>query len=171
MTTITYEGAAALYIVAHEILFKDASFEVVVTIPCAGGATLILERKPGQNGQLETFLVVTKNNEHIAFKFNTRQYKYLSKGQMVTEVLEMGLGVFYKTLDGYLSGINADGHLNKLGDDLEAFQEEWQHTKEQQSSNAAGSNPQGNTGQFGNNITYQVQANNNQSYANNQYAR
>ena len=172
VTTVTYEGAAALYIIAHGILFgKVAAQEVVLTIPCAGGASLVFERKPGQNGQMETFLMVTKNNDSIVFKFNTDQYKCIKNNQVVVETIETGLGVFYKILDSYLMATNASGHLNKLGDDLEALQDEWQHMKEQQAHNAAGNNNQGNSNghQFGNNITYQASPNNNQPYVRNQY--
>ena len=163
MTTITYEGAAALYFVAHDILFGNNPLqEVTLTIQCAGSATLVLERVLGQGDQPETFLVVTKNNETIAFKFNTIESKVRQNGQNMIRVIDAGLIAFYKILIGYLTGINASGHLNKLGDDLEALQDEWQHMTGQQANNPAGNNSQGNVGQLGNNITYQVQANNNQ---------
>ena len=56
---------------------------------------------------------------------------------MVVKTIETGLGVFAKTLEGYLKGVNASRHLDKFGDDLEKHQEAW-HSEEKQVSNAYG---------------------------------
>jgi len=67
-----------------------------------------------------------------------------------------------KTVEGYLVCINAETHLNKLGDDLAKYQEADQHEKEQRTHNAAGNNNHGNGSPFGNNMNYQTPPNNNQ---------
>ena len=62
---------------------------------------------------------------------------------MVAKVFHSGLGVLAKTLDGYLSGVNADRHLDKVLDEYEQTQE-----GEQQSFYATGNKYQGNNGGY-----------------------
>lgn len=124
MTTTNYEGAAALYIVANKIIAGEKESDgMILTIPCAGGASLTLERKLGQNGQLDTWFVISKNNAVIPFKFITHQVQVKENGQMVTKIIQAGLGAFAKTIEGYLTGINASRHLNKLPDDFDEMQQ------------------------------------------------
>lgn len=118
MTTVNFDGAFALYNVANDIIQGKTIQEVLLTIPCAGGATLVIDRKLGQNGQMETYFVISKNNNSIPFKFNTSQVQIKENGQMITKTIETGLGAFVKTIDGYLVGINADRHLDKLTEDF-----------------------------------------------------
>lgn len=126
-TTVNYEGAFALYKTASDIVNgKEATNGAVLTIPCASGASLTLERNPGQNGQMETLFTIFKSYTSISFKFATHQTQVKENGQLVIKTIESGLGMFAKTIEGYLTGINADGHLNKFGDDLEKYQEEKQ---------------------------------------------
>jgi hypothetical protein len=118
MTTVNFEGAFAIYKVCNDIIQgKEAAQGCMLPIACAGGASLTIERKPGQNGQMETWFAITKNNITIPFKFNTLQIQVKENGQMATKTVESGLGALVKTLDGYLTGINADRHLDKLTDD------------------------------------------------------
>lgn len=122
VTTIDYEGAAALYKVADDIIEGKIS-EVSLPIPCASGATIEIERKLSSNGIMETYLNLTKNNIKISFRFKTRIMQVKENGQIVQKTIESGLEAFKKTLEGYLTGINADRHLNKLTDDFIKAQE------------------------------------------------
>lgn len=118
MTTIDYDGAFSIYKAASDIIKGgEAAQGLLLNVPCNAGAAIILERKQGQNGQMETWLLISKNNATIPFKFNTHSYQVKENGQMVTKIIESGLGTLLKTLDGYLTGINADRHLDKLTDD------------------------------------------------------
>lgn len=118
MTTVNFEGAFALYKTASDIINGNTTNEVLLKVPCAGGAALTLERKLGLNGQMETFFIITKNNNSIPFKFNTLQIQVKENGQMITKIVETGLGTFTKTIEGYLVGINSDRHLDKLTEDF-----------------------------------------------------
>ena len=119
MTTANFDAAFALFKMASDIINGGpAANGGLLNVPCGNGAALILERKMGQTGQMETYLVISKNNVTIPFRFNTHQMQVKENGQMVTKTIESGLGAFLKTLDGYLTGINADRHLNKLTDDF-----------------------------------------------------
>lgn len=136
MTTANFDGAFALYKMALDIVNGGTAAQGgLLSVPCAGGAALILERKMGQNGQMETYLVISKNNTSIPFRFSTHQMQVSENGQMITKTIESGLGAFLKTLDGYLTGINAERHLNKLTDDFAKSKE--------------GQQPAGNTFQTG----------------------
>jgi hypothetical protein len=123
VTTINYEGAAALYIVANNIINgRDEANGAVLTIPCAGGASLTLERTRGGTGKMESYLLIKKNDMSAYFAFNTHEMEVKENNQMVVREVERGLGVFAKTLEGYLTGINADGHISKLAETLEEYQ-------------------------------------------------
>ena len=115
-TTVNYEGAAALYMTAMPILDGNES-QVELVLPCSNDATLIFEYKLDQNNQMSAYLVIDKNNETIPFRFGTHQFRAKENGQMVTKVLQSGLGAFTKTMEAYLSGIGADLHLSKLSEE------------------------------------------------------
>lgn len=66
---------------------------------------------------MSAYLVIDKNGETILFRFGIHQYKVKQNGQMVTKVIQSGLGVFVKTLNAYLTGIGTDLHLNKLSEE------------------------------------------------------
>lgn len=117
LTTVNFEGAYALYQCCQQIIDKKIQ-ECHLEIPCSGNATLFLDRKPGQNGQMETTFSISKNNVMIPFRFQTITQQVTINGQIMTEVIETGLGVFMKTIEGYLTGINADRHLDKLTDEF-----------------------------------------------------
>ncbi|MCM1224641.1 MAG: hypothetical protein NC548_60360 [Lachnospiraceae bacterium] len=121
LTTVNFEGAFALYQSCKDIIDGKVQ-ETRLEIPCSGNATLILERKPGQNGQMETTFSISKNNVMIPFLFQTVVEQVKINGQPTTRVIEVGLGVFMKTVEGYLTGINADRHLDKLTDEFAKLQ-------------------------------------------------
>lgn len=116
-TTVNFEGAYALYNVSKNIIDRNMN-ECDISIPCAAGATLNLRRSISQSGSLETIFIISKNGNSIPFKFQTinMQISY-DNGQKGIKVIESGLGAFMKTIEGYLNGINADRHLDKLTDD------------------------------------------------------
>ena len=156
MTTVNYDGAYGLWQACHYIIHSNAE-TLTATIHCARNATLTIEKKaPG-----EVFITISKDGQFVSHKFASLTAKVKEEGGVETvEVIEAGLGVFMKTIDGYLSHINADAHLNKLGDDLAQYQEADQQEREQRAYAAESS--QGNGGQFGNNVNDQAPANNNQ---------
>jgi hypothetical protein len=115
-TTVNWEGAFQLYELARDILDGKIQ-EGSVTIQCMSGVTLLLERKREPNGEFATYFVISKQNDSIPFKFSTGTKKIVENGQVVEKVIEAGLGVFLKTLNGYLEGINCDRHLDKVTED------------------------------------------------------
>ena len=118
MTTISYDGASALWLTCHKIIF-DSDESVVLKLQCANKVTLILEKKaPG-----EVYLVVIKNDRTIVFRFTSTVRNVTENGATRTEIIENGLGVFMFTLEGYLQGVNADAHFAKLGEEFEPKQE------------------------------------------------
>lgn len=120
-TTVNYEGAYALYSASKDIVSGKVQ-EMMLQVPCAGGAELTLERKQGNDGKLDTIFTIKKNNVSIPFKFKTMQEQVKENGQIITKTIEVGLGAFAMILEGYLTGINADRHLNKLTDDFAKLQ-------------------------------------------------
>jgi hypothetical protein len=114
-TTVNYEGAATLWKTGQDILDGKIN-KCNVVIQCAGGTVLILERRLNDN-QLETWCTINKNGEIIPFRFNSYIRDIEENGQMIKQQIEAGLLVFIKTINGYLEGINADRHLDKLTDD------------------------------------------------------
>ena len=133
LAELYYDDAAAIYIVANKILDgKNAAQGCCLTLQCSKGSSLILDRRPGEKGQMDTFLVASDDNQTVPFKFSTQTYKVEENGVMVEKVTDTGLGVFSMILEGYLTGINASGHLDKMGDELERIQVEDQQDREQQ---------------------------------------
>lgn len=114
-TTINYEGAAALSMICGDILDGKLQ-EVSLSIPCFN-ASMILERRPNAANQLETVMVVTKNNVTVTFPFSTMQVQVKENGVPQTKTIESGLAAFKATVDGYLGGVNADRHLDKFTED------------------------------------------------------
>lgn len=116
ITTVDYEKAFVLYRTANDIL-DGKIIEGSVNIPC-NDATLVLERKM-VNGKPETTFTIIKNHVSIPFVFAVYEQQVKSKDQVImTNYVEGGLGVFMETLHGYLTGINADRHLDKLTEDF-----------------------------------------------------
>ena len=123
-TTVNYEGAYALYQASKDIIDGKIQ-ELNMSIPCTN-ATLTLERKFGTNGQMETIFSINKNNVTIPFKFQTITQQIRENGVVSTKTVETGLGSFMMTIKGYLTGINADRHLDKLTEDYIKLQQESQ---------------------------------------------
>ena len=121
-TTVNFEGAYALWKAATDIINGTVT-EMNLVIPCANDATITLERKMNQQGEYETLFMISKSNNTVAFKFTVTPIQVKENNQIVTKVMETGLGVFVKTINGYLEGINADRHLDKLTDDFAKLQE------------------------------------------------
>ena len=160
-TTVNYEGAYALYRVANDIIQNKVQ-QTSVSSPC-NGASLLLERKLGMNGQMETIFSITKNNMTIPFRFNTIQQQVNQNGQIQSQTIEVGLGAFAKTIEGYLTGINADRHLDKLTEDFaKANEGAPQQTQQPQQQRPQYSNnrPRYNNNKYGGN-SYQRQNNQN----------
>ena len=120
-TTVNFEGAYALYKAATDIIDEKVQ-QTTLSVPC-NGASLMLERKLGMDGQMETVFSISKNNMTIPFRFNTIQQQVNINGQVQTKNIETGLGAFCKTIEGYLTGINSDRHLDKLTEDYAKIQE------------------------------------------------
>ena len=87
LTTVNFEGAYALYQCCQQIIEKKIQ-ECHLEIPCSGNATLFLDRKPGQNGQMETMFSISKNNVMIPFRFQTITQQVTVNGQIMTEVID-----------------------------------------------------------------------------------
>ena len=115
-TTVNWDSAYSLFQVSHEILNGDPNKGYNLVVPCKDGS-LTLERKMSQNNQMETTLTIMKNNESIPFKFTTTTFQEILNGQSTSKTVESGLGTFAMTLHGYLTGINADRHLDKMTED------------------------------------------------------
>jgi len=120
-TTVNFEGAYALYQTSKDILDGKIN-ETNLSVPCLG-ASLTLERKLGVDGEMETVFSITKNNVTIPFKFQTIKQQVKENGNIMTRTIESGLGAFMMTIEGYLTGINADRHLDKLTDDYAKLNE------------------------------------------------
>ncbi|MDE7345557.1 MAG: hypothetical protein K2N48_02315 [Muribaculaceae bacterium] len=121
-TSTGIDGAYALYKVAKDILDGKIT-DVDMSIPCAGNAQLSIKRMIGQSGKYETIFAITKNNVVIPFRFHTIDITVYENGQPVVKTIESELGAFAKTIEGYLTGINADRHLDKLTEDYAALQQ------------------------------------------------
>ena len=122
-TTVNIEGAYALYHVANDILDGKVE-ETNISIPCLS-ASITMDRKRAMDGQMETIISITKNGATIPFKFQTIPQQFRdSSGQIQTKFIEVGLGAFMKTLEGYLTGINAGRHLDKLTEDYIRMQDQ-----------------------------------------------
>lgn len=119
-STINYEAAFGLYQLGNDIINGKIN-ECTYTIPCLG-ATIIFERKLGPTGY-ETNFSITKNNVTIVFTFPVVEYLLKDNNTQETKQLEVGLGAFVKTIEGFLTGINSDRHLDKLTESFAQAQE------------------------------------------------
>lgn len=118
-TTIDFEGASALYDTIQKIVDGKIN-ECSLMIPC-NGAELHLDRSYNGMG-FETLFKINKNGMEISYKFKVDTINIKENGQNTVKTIESGLIAFNKTIEGYLTGINADRHLNKLTDDYVASQ-------------------------------------------------
>lgn len=135
-TVINYDKAFALYELTKNIV--DHKIEgCKLDIDCNGGKLSFIYNGTGT----DPTLILEKNGRKIEFRFETTQAEIMKNGQRETKYLNSQLGVLMKTLDGYLSGVNSDRHLNKLTDDYIASLQ----NKEQNGNNQRG-NYQGKGG-------------------------
>ena len=117
-TTIDFEKAAALYITSKKILDQKEDKAIQLTLNCNKQTTLHLDYSPDNNGQMRARFTIEKQGQHISIIFNTAPYKYKdNNGQVHHAIMQVGLGVFMKTLDAYLCAIGAERHLNKLSEE------------------------------------------------------
>lgn len=91
--------------------------DVELVFPYSNNATLIFENKLDQDNQMGAYLLINKNNGTMNFRFGTMQYRVRENGQVITTVIQSGLGAFVKTLEAYLTRIGTDLHLNKLSEE------------------------------------------------------
>lgn len=120
VTTINYDLTYALYSACKEILEGKAD-NLLLTLPC-NGATLTLDHKSTPNS-IDTILSINKNNITIPFKFDTISEQITVNGNQQTKIIPAGLGAFKMTLEGFLTGINSDRHLDKLTEDYVKLQQ------------------------------------------------
>jgi len=114
ITTINREGAAALLNVCDEILLGSVE-ATILTLQCANDVTLTLEMKaPG-----EVYLVISKDNQTIPFKFASRTVSVRENGINTTKVIESGLRAFMGVPTSYLLATNMAAHSAKLGEGFE----------------------------------------------------
>lgn len=108
-TTLSYDKVFALYELTKKIV-DDKVQACKLELECNGGKLIFVYNG---GGNVPT-LTIDKNGRQVTFKFDTTKAEVMENGKKETKYLNTGLGVFMKTLDGYLSGINAERHLNKL---------------------------------------------------------
>lgn len=157
-TTVDFAGAFALYQVSRDIIDGKIN-ETRLNIPCMSNALITLERRASQNGGMETIFSISKNSVIIPFKFQTIEQQVTVNGQSTTKIIESGLGALMKTIEGYLTGINADRHLDKLTEDYVKSLEN--------KGNNAGNNQSGGYNNNGYNNNYQGNGYQKKSYNNN----
>ena len=118
-TTFDYEAAVCLYLIAKSISDGKDPENQRHFVRNIYNMTLTFEYRPDENNEMSAYLTIANkdNNKTIQFKFETHPYKVMEKGQMVEKVIQSGVGVLVKTLNGYLSGIGANNHLNKFTDE------------------------------------------------------
>lgn len=120
-TTVNYENAYALYQTCMDIITEKIT-ATDTQIDAAADAKLFLHHGLDQDGKPETVLTIQKNGVEVPFKFMITEQQVTEMGVQKTKYIHSGLGAFAKTVDGYLTGINADRHLDKLTDDYAALQ-------------------------------------------------
>ena len=155
-TTINYEGASLLHLLTMSILNDMNSEKEIKAMVSCNNAALIFEYSPDQNNQMGAYLTIDKNQQSITFRFPTHTYQIKTDGQMVTKVIQSGLGVFVRTIEGYLAGVGADRHWNKLPDIFGESQDENQQSFYPTGNNGGYQQRSNNSGyQHGNNTGYQ----------------
>jgi hypothetical protein len=115
---VDYCVAAVLYEKAVDIINNKAMVqEMVLTIPCQNGVSLVFERKP-KNERFETFLCFKRNNVVIPFKFFATNDGGMMNGQFVKGRFETDLIKFAEIIERYLKANPVSAYLDKMGDDL-----------------------------------------------------
>lgn len=165
-TTVNFEGAYSLWQIADTIISGRIK-EINHTISCAAGANLTIQCNTAPNGEPEVIFSINKNNVMIPFKFAViAQNIKNGNGQNEIYYIHAGLGAFMDTVKGYLNGINADRHLDKLTDDyVKAIQandpQQSAQQSTQQNNNQQGYKNNNFRGNYNNNGNYKKGYNNN----------
>jgi hypothetical protein len=123
-TTVDYDSASCLHQVAMFILDDINSEKEIRGVLQCNNAALIFEYKREQDNQMAAYLTIEKNDQSISFRFRTHTAQVMENGQMVTRVVQSGLGAFANTLESYLTGTGISYHLNKMLDTYEKLQDE-----------------------------------------------
>jgi len=114
-TSIDYEKAAALYLLATPIIEGKQNGQVKYLLQCNKQATLLFEYKLNSDAQMRAYLTIEKQGEQIPFEFRVQQCRVKeADGNVTVMTIQTGLGVFVKTLEAYLKAVGADRHLSKL---------------------------------------------------------
>lgn len=168
-TTVNFEGAFSLFTIAGAIIdgrIKNIDY----SIPCAAGANLNLRCSTAPNGEPEVVFSITKNNVTVSFKFAVVAQNITNgNGQPEVFYIHTALGAFQKTVEGYLTGINADRHLDKLTDDyVKALSQGGNPTPPQQGGQQQNYNNNRNNN-FRNNNNYKKPNYQNNNYKPRQY--
>ena len=118
ITSVNTEGAFALYKAASDIIDEKVS-ELTLEIDGGKDAKLRLQK----TNEKTTFSII-KNGITVTFTFERIKIQETINGVPQTKEIEIGLGSWMKTIEGYLTGINADRHLDKLTEQYAKLQEE-----------------------------------------------
>lgn len=138
-TTISQDSAYSIYQFGTDIL--NGKIQEGVLQLTGNNSIITLERKFSPNG-FETIISLSKNGQTIPFKFATNSVSVKENGVFKQTQIDSGLGSFTKMIEGYLSGINSDRHLNKLTDDYVKSLEEQKPTTPQTQQPAYQQKPQ-----------------------------
>ena len=112
-STMNWESAALLQVIIQGIMNDKypQGIQSVISHNPTSDVIISIDRRADGN----TFLLMSKGGETIPFKFKATTVQ--------DKVVENGLFVLERTLDGYLTGINAERHLNKMTDEYAKLQE------------------------------------------------
>jgi hypothetical protein len=171
-TTVNFEGAYALYYIANAII-EGKIKEINHNIPCAAGANLNLQCKTSINGEPDVIFSINKNNTNISFRFKVIA-EHIKNGQDQPSIqyIHYGLGAFMRTVGGYLDGINADRHLDKLTEDfVKSIQDGSEQPEQNQSQPQQFNNRQNNNQQNNNYRNNNYRNNGNNGNYNNNYKK
>lgn len=121
-TSINYEQAYALYQACHDLLPGKIN-ECNLVLDCPQNAKLVLHHETGSDGKPKTTLSIMKNGDTIPFHFSTQEQQIIENGTTTTKIIYSGVGALCKVIEGYLTGINADRHLDKMTEEYAALQQ------------------------------------------------
>lgn len=157
-TTMNYETAATLNKIININIMQavENNLDTSITISLANKTEMIIERKNDEFGHKKVFLSIKRDNQLIPFKFAQQKVTIIENGNQNQKYIEGGLLNLQSILKGFLEGINADRHLNKLTDDFTKSQE----------GNSSNNNYKGNNN-YKNNRYNNNYSNNNQQQNNN----
>ena len=123
-TTVNYAGAFFLYKTAMSIVNGTNYKNEVVAVLKRGNVALILEYKPNEHSHMVASLTIDNTKQAISYNFSPHSYQVKEDGRIITKILQSELGAFALTIRGYLTGVGADRHLEKLPADYENTQDE-----------------------------------------------